>query len=277
MYISSVPWPFVLMLVSYCSNKRGVTTEIKLLSWRVRATVASCIIQTWVFQAGSISTQFVKEKNGSYEATAIMNHNYCTNPRYPIQLWIIFPCTFNAAGLWLKTNPKARRVHLCYRSHLHTDKCQAALSDRRCTSLWYWREREAKKKEKKEDTERRHVLFMIAMWFKLSPLTLTPQLHPRIEFPGLSKSPHLRRSLYSHALPTARPSLPPPTNRFFPPSCVFLSPITNTLIHSSTLHPPPTSQTILNSCTGQHMCFQLSFLLWRSCLLLAFMRRDIYV
>lgn len=120
-------------------------------------------------------------------------------------------------GLWLKTN----RVHLCYRSHLHTDKCQAALSDRRCTSLWYWREREAKKKEKKEDTERRHVLFMIAMWFKLSPLTLTPQLHPRIEFPGLSKSPHLRRSLYSHALPTARPSLPPPTNRFFSPLLCF--------------------------------------------------------
>lgn len=138
----------------------GVTTEIKLLGWRVRATVASCIIQTRVFQAGSISTQFVKEKNGSYEATAIMNHNYCTNLCYPIQLWIIFPCTFNAAGLWLKTNRKARRVHLCYRSHLHTDKCQAALSDRRCTSLWYWREREAKKKKKKRKTRKEDMSYL---------------------------------------------------------------------------------------------------------------------
>lgn len=77
-------------------------------------------------------------------------------------------------------------------------------------------------------------------WFKLSPLKECTSSD--FIFPGLSNSPHLHQGLHSHALPTAGPPCPPQT-WFCPPSIpLFLSPISNTLIHKNNplpSHPPP--------------------------------------
>lgn len=62
----------------------------------------------------------------------------------------------------------------------------------------------------------------------------------------------------------------PHKQSFFPSIPLFLSPISNTLIHNNNLLPPPplpstttTSPNTLNCCTVQHMCFQFAFLLSR--------------
>lgn len=69
-------------------------------------------------------------------------------------------------------------------------------------------------------------------------------------FPGLSKSPHLHRGLHSHALPTAGPPYPPQTWLFSLFIPLFLSPISNTLIHNNNpLAPTPQHTKLLHRAT----------------------------
>lgn len=98
-------------------------------------------------------------------------------------------------------------------------------------------------------------------WFKLS--SLKDHTSSDFIFPGFSKSPHSHRGLHSHALPTAGPPCPPQTWFFFPSITLFLSPISNTLIHNNNPPPPPPFPNALNCSTLQHMCFQFAFLLSR--------------
>lgn len=46
----------------------------------------------------SLSSQSVKENNGSYRITIIMKHNYKINPCYPVIFELYFFVGFNAAG-----------------------------------------------------------------------------------------------------------------------------------------------------------------------------------